>query len=185
MLQSLTLLNDELPDITDSWLLYADSIYGYSFRYPITHITEFLKVSSGTPVQLMVYDKAQTSAEALKWKIEVQDPKNFGQSAITSRDFLKLSLEEYVNKKWEYNRAASDSAYPNRKVSAIQTVSVGGKSAYQFTVTDKYVDDHVSEKLSEEYVFIFTEYGGYKYKIWYPTANITYRQMTDTVLFFK
>ncbi len=185
MLDSLTLLDDELPDITDSWTLYADAAYGFSFRYPTTFTTDSPKVASGSPTQIMAFDKTKIQVDTTKWKIEVQDPKNFGQSAVTSRDLLKLSLEDYVNKKWEYNKAASDAAYPKRKIGPIQTVTIGGKAAYQFTVTDKYVDDHMSEKLSEEFLFIFTENGGYKYKIWYPKANTTYEQITDTVTFFK
>ncbi len=185
MLGTLVLLDEELPDVTESWLLYADSIYGFSFKYPTTYIVESLKTATSTPTYIMAYDNTKTQVDTSKWKIEVQDPKNFGQSAVTSRDLLKLSLEEYVNKKWEYNKAATDSAYPKRTVGPIQTITLNGKAAYQFTVTDKYVDDHVSEKLNEEVVFIFTENAGYKYKIWYPKSNGSYRQVTDTLVFFK
>lgn len=185
MATTFKMLHQEPVDETDSWKLHTNTTYGYQFRYPLTYALDFNKVASGTPTLVIAYDNTKVQVDMPKFKIEVQDAKNFGQSAITSREILKLKLDEYVIKKWDYNKAATDAAIVNRRISAIKTTTVDGKPAYSFTVSGKYIDDHVAEILQEEYIFIFTESGGYKFKIWFPTSSLIYNQIFNTVTFTR
>lgn len=185
LLQTIKFLDQEPADITDNWKLYIDNTYGFSFRYPTNYALEFNKVASGAATLTTIYDNSTTQVDTPKFKVEVQDLKNFGQSAVTSRAIIQKPLQEFVTTKWDYNKAATDSAYPNKTISAISQTTVDGKTAYQFSVTGKYQDDHVAEKLSEEYLFIFTENAGYKYKIWFPKSDPIDNQILKTIIFTK
>ena len=185
MLSTMKLLNQEPADITDDWPIHVDNNYKFSFRNPTNYIVEYGKVSTGSPYLTMVYDNSKIILDAPRFKIEVQDIKNFGQSAITSREILQLPLNQFVDKKWEYNKNATDSAIPNRIIGPIKQTAVDGKVAYSFTVTGKYIDDHTQEILSSEYTFVFTENNGYKYKIWFPTNDTTETQIFNTFKFLQ
>lgn len=185
MLKTFSEVNQEPSDATDNWLVYTDAAYHYAFKYPPTYGVDHAKVASGSPALTRVFDKSSVQVDTPKFQIETQDPNNFGQSAVTSRALLKLPLDEYVSKKWDYNKSASDAAVPNKIVSPIKAILVGGNSGYYFTVNGKYQDDIISELLSEEYVYAFTESNGYKIKAWYPKANTTFTQIFNTLTFYK
>jgi hypothetical protein len=185
MLPSFTPLHQEPGDETENWKIHIDSSYKYSFRYPTNYALDFNKVASGSPTLTTLYNNSGIQVDTPKYKVEVQDIKNIGLSDVTARNILQLSLEDYVNKKWEYNKTASDAAVPDKKVSAIKETMVDGKRAFQFSVSGKYVDEQVSEKLSEEYTFVFTEQNGHKYKIWYPKSDTVYNQVFNTFTFIR
>ncbi len=185
IVSTMKLLNQEPSDITDEWPVHVDTPYKFSFRYPALYSIEHNKVASGSPTLTSVYDNSKINLDAPRFKIEVQDIRNFGQSAVTSRQILQLPLVQYVDKKWEYNKIATDAAIPNRTIGPIKQTAVDGKIAYSFTVSGKYIDDHTQEVLSGTYTFVFAENNGYKYKIWFPSNDTVETQIFNTFLFLE
>jgi hypothetical protein len=185
IVSTMKLLNQEPSDSTDEWPVHVDTPYKFSFRYPTLYSIEYNKVASGSPTLTSVYDNAKINLDAPRFKIEVQDIRNFGQSAVTSRQILQLPLIQYVDKKWEYNKIATDAAIPNRTIGPIKQTAVDGKTAYSFTVSGKYIDDHTQEILSGSYTFVFTENNGYKYKIWFPSNDTIETQIFNTFIFLQ
>lgn len=183
MLNTLLLHDLEPSDITDGWQVYTNSFYGYSLKYPLTYGIDHEKKATVSALAV-IFDTGNTSVDNPKFRLEVQDIKNIGQSNTTSRNLLGLPLDQYVNKKWDYNKA-SDSAIPNKTVSAIKELTVAGKIAFEFSVTGGYRDDLGSEKLTTEYRYIFSESNGYKYKIWFPKSDSTFLQAFKTITFTK
>lgn len=185
MLSTMKLLNQEPTGLSDDWPSYVDTPYKFSFRYPSSYLIDYGKVASGSPVLTMVYDNSRINLDAPKFKVEVQDSRMFGQSAVSSRALLQLPLDQYVGEKWQYNKTASDAAIPDRTIGPIKQLAVDGQTAFSFTVTGKYIDDHSQEILSGEYTFVFTQYNGYKYKIWYPSNDTTEKEMFKTFTFLQ
>lgn len=183
ILSTFKMLNQEPSDITDNWQVYTNSTYGYTLKYPTNYSIDHLR-SASVSAQTIVSAANQTSTDSSKFKIEAQDIRNIALSNITSRNLLGLPLDQYVNKKWEYNKASS-SASPNKIVSAIKETNIAGKIAFEFSVTQEFRDDMGTEKLSQEYLFKYLENGGYKFKIWYPKNDVVINDILKTITFYK
>lgn len=182
LLQTLRLLSEETPLEIESWQQYVNQHYGYQFLYPQMYAAEEIKQATTGAQLTQVYDNSRVQFIPAKLKIEVQDIKSVSDSAKLSRDLLKLPLKDYVEQKWQMNKNATQEASLTPKLGEITIATISGKRAYQFTVGTNYVDDLGSEKLNEDYLFVFTEHKEYKIKIWYPKSEDLFGKILTTLL---
>lgn len=163
---------DEIP--RENWKTYTNTRYGYQFQYPTEVSTEG---PGGGPIR-----------EA--WRIFVRDPTPpadpgvlgaalFFADAFYSHQAdelqfpaLRLPLKEFAETIWQMNRDAKESSEEVREgIGPLEAVTVDGKEAYQFTVTDSYVDGRSGYILTREHRYIFTAREDIKYIIFFPTEE--------------
>lgn len=172
------------PAVVDTagWESYANNTYKIAFSYPSDLTLSFNNTAPGQDPYLMTlaYTNASQSGNVA---IDVQDISFIGQSDQQSRNIIQMDLLDFASEKRSLNFTYNDPNVPNRRVGALATMTFLGKPAYSFTVTGSYYDDRGYQTLDEEYTYLFTEHGGYKMIISYPSADPLLKKVVNTIQF--
>jgi hypothetical protein len=186
MLSSIKLLNIEDDELA-GWKTYTDTKYKYTFRYPLALDLVFTKATQGALPHLVHLSdpKNPSTSTSGTLSIEAQDPTIVGQSDVTSRTIMGLSLQKFVNEKWKLNIDDTTVTSPLKSVGFVTPIKLAGIDGYSFTVIGQWKDDRQIYSLPSEHIYEFVENKGMKFMLWHPTssASAQFKQVRDTFSF--
>jgi hypothetical protein len=112
-----------------AWLPFRNERYGYSITYPAD-------CPPGSN-DLGVLDASQAmNVSFCSISIEPQDPEQYGDKYPD----MKLPLREFAKNIWQLNKFDRNPYVQGKKVGPLIETTVGGRTAYQFSVDTSYTD---------------------------------------------
>jgi len=110
----------------------------------------------------------------IRFHVEAQDTEMYlnGPGRAIS-ETMKLPLKDFVQEIWRQNKEDKNPYIKNKEVGEISNTTVGGKIAYQFTLTDSYHDERGGYSLEKKYLYHFVENNGLNFMIWFPMDDTT------------
>ncbi len=157
-------------DIPEDWVEYQNIKYSYGFKHPSNSNlsgNEFMGTNETT------YDIGLFS---------VGNPHNIFSVEI---DVSDLTLEQFVTNVWYMNTHDNNPYVENKTVGAITRSNIDGREAFQFNISDSYIETNLETTLSEENLAIFVKNNGYIYKIRHPLKNEISHSVLNSFFFVE
>jgi hypothetical protein len=167
-------------DETRSWLTFTNKKYNYSFKHPQGSSVGSNQFATGEEEAFNV----SLSINKTRFNVEAQDPTMYSNSPTTIKT-MKLPLKEFAQEIWKQNKEDTNSNIQNKEVGQISQTTVGGKMAYQFTLTGSYYNERGGYVLEKKYIYLFVENKGLNFMIWLPAEDPTAGQILGTFKFIN
>jgi hypothetical protein len=167
-------------DETQGWLTFTNKKYNYSFHYPQGSSVGSNQFATSEEEAFNV----SLSSDKTHFHVEAQDPAMYSNSPATMK-MMELPLKEFTQEIWNQNKKDMDSNIQNKEVGQISQTTVGGKAAYQFTLTGSYHDERGGYVLEKKYTYLFVENKGLNFIIWLPTDESTTGKILETFQFIN
>lgn len=167
-------------DETQGWLIFTSKKYNYSFKHPQGS-------SVGSNQYATDNDEAfnvSLSSNKTRFNVEAQDPEMYSGSP-TVINTMKLPLKEFAQEIWRENKEDTNPNIQNKEVGQISQTIVGGKVAYQFTLTGSYYDERGGYVLEKKYLYLFVENNGLNFMVWLPADDSTARTILESFKFIS
>lgn len=165
-------------DETQGWLVFTNKKYNYSFKHPQGSSVWSNQYATDEDEAFNVY----LSSKQTRFHVETQDPEMYSNSPAVIKT-MKLPLKEFAQEIWKQNKEDTNPNIQNKEVGQISQTTVGGKLAYQFTLTGSYHDERGGYVLEKKYLYLFVENNGLNFMTWLPADDSTARTILESLKF--
>jgi len=160
---------------------YRNTGYDYSLEYPDGILIGCEKRGESireSPVLCFYIASEGDEYDAPSLLVDVREPEFFSSRY---EDELEQRLIDYAESVWELNRRNRSGG---KETSGLTKIRVGGRTAYKFTTTKKYITETDTERLDDEAVIIFVDNRrGTKFNFVYPEREEVLEDILATFRF--